>query len=101
MSGKGPNAFLKAIGNASKSKGLQKLRWYCQAGLGTFHHVIIVRQNTDQLTTASMVHVAASAVRVTTLTTPGSECNPRRACGHNTVVDDGRYGACNQSDTRE
>lgn len=28
--GKGPNDFLKAVANASKSKGLQKLRWYCQ-----------------------------------------------------------------------
>jgi hypothetical protein len=34
----------------------------------TFHHVIVVRQNTVQLMTASMFHV--------TNLTPGSECNP-------------------------
>jgi|AntAceMinimDraft_1070359.scaffolds.fasta_scaffold126003_1 hypothetical protein len=31
--GKGPNDFLKAVANAGKSKGLQKLRFYCQACL--------------------------------------------------------------------
>jgi hypothetical protein len=39
-------------------------------------HVIIVRQNTVQLMTASMFHV--------TNLTPGSECNPSRAYGQTT-----------------
>jgi hypothetical protein len=39
-------------------------------GVGTFLHVIVVRQNTVQLMTAGM------EVRVTNLTPPGSECNP-------------------------
>jgi hypothetical protein len=84
--------------------------------VGTFHNVIIVRQNTVQLMTAIMFHVTnlttpgsgsdnpssqntvqlmtASMFHVTNPTPPGSD-NP----AVKTLVDDSQYIPCNQSDT--